>query len=82
MENLKQDNFGAKYFKLDGRSEQSDILSPIDVSGHGTHTASTAAGSLVPNVSLFGLENGTARGASAFGKVSNLQSVLEKGWMC
>ncbi|KAK2437975.1 subtilisin protease SBT4.14 [Trifolium repens] len=63
------------------KSEQSDILSPIDVSGHGTHTASTAAGSLVPNVSLFGLENGTARGASAFGKVSNLQSGEDSNYM-
>ncbi|CAN6203286.1 unnamed protein product [Urochloa humidicola] len=38
-------------------------LSPLDVQGHGSHTASTAAGRAVGNVSFGGLATGTARGA-------------------
>ncbi|XP_054781833.1 cucumisin-like [Prosopis cineraria] len=53
---------GAKYFRSDENFSGDNIKSPIDSHGHGTHTASTAAGGSVSSASLYGLGLGTARG--------------------
>ncbi|KAK2968581.1 hypothetical protein RJ640_009409 [Escallonia rubra] len=53
---------GARHYRSDGLFGIDDLQSPRDSRGHGTHTASTAAGGLVSTTSLMGLGLGTARG--------------------
>ncbi|XP_072963192.1 subtilisin-like protease [Typha angustifolia] len=57
---------GAFAMNKGSSSEKSALASPYDEEGHGTHTASTAAGVFVDSANINGLANGTASGIAPY----------------
>jgi hypothetical protein len=76
--NCNRKLIGAKYF-INGflaenegfnTTESRDYISARDFIGHGTHTASIAGGSFVPNISYKGLAGGNLRGGAPRARIA------------
>ncbi|EFH48780.1 predicted protein [Arabidopsis lyrata subsp. lyrata] len=75
---------GAKYF-INGFlaenesfnfTESLDFISPRGYNGHGTHVATIAGGSYVPNISYKGLAGGTVRGGAPRARIAVYKTCL------
>ncbi|KAI4968668.1 hypothetical protein ZWY2020_045998 [Hordeum vulgare] len=70
---------GARVFNegiklLSKQLNETEVNSPWDHDGHGTHTLSTAGGACVPNVGAFGRGTGTAKGGSPRAHVASYKA--------
>ncbi|CAO2177923.1 unnamed protein product [Urochloa humidicola] len=79
--NCSRKIIGARFYSAGLPEEvlKSDYLSPRDVNNHGTHTASTAAGSIVEAASFHGLAAGTARGGAPRARIAVYKSLWGTG---
>jgi subtilisin family serine protease len=76
--NCSRKIIGARFYSAGASQEDldSDYLSPRDKNGHGTHVASTAAGSVAEGVSFQGLAGGVARGGAPRARIA----IYKVGW--
>ena len=69
---------GARYFNTGaaaaGFSFKTDFASPRDLEGHGSHTASTAAGNFGVSASVEGIDFGTISGVAPAAKVASYKA--------
>ncbi|KAJ3679012.1 hypothetical protein LUZ60_017023 [Juncus effusus] len=74
---------GARYYLSGYQAEEAEETtkskSPRDTIGHGTHTASTAAGRYVKSMSFKGLGSGEGRGGAPMARIAVYKACWESG---
>lgn len=68
--NCNKKLIGARFYEDTVVSNPTKLHTPRDTVGHGTHVASTAAGSTVASASYYGLAAGSAKGGSPSSRIA------------